>query len=178
MRVFRPLLLPLLPVLALLGGCGSTDDATVAVAVIGDSERLTGEGTRLSPAGQLVRSATREGLVALGPDGEVLPAIAERWIVTDDGLSYIFRLRNSEWPDGTTISATDVRDRLKQNLARLRGTSLGLDLAPVAEIRAMTGRIEAGRTKRGVDKSPEVLTLARASFGSISASKAIPQRLS
>ncbi|MCL4673245.1 MAG: peptide ABC transporter substrate-binding protein [Sphingomonadaceae bacterium] len=141
MRVFRPLLLTLLPVLALLGGCGSADDATVAVAVIGDSERLTGEGTRLSPAGQLVRSATREGLVALGPDGEVLPAIAERWIVTDDGLSYIFRLRNSDWPDGTTISATDVRDRLKQNLARLRGTSLGLDLAPVAEIRAMTGRV-------------------------------------
>lgn len=141
MRVFRPLLLPVLPLLALLGGCGSADDATVAVAVIGEAEKLTGEGTRLSTAGQLVRSATREGLVALGRDGEVLPAIAERWIVTDDGLSYIFRLRNSEWPDGTTISATDVRDRLKQNLARLRGTSLGLDLAPIAEIRAMTGRV-------------------------------------
>lgn len=141
MNMVRSSLLAILPALAILGGCGSADDATVGVAVIGESEVLTGDGIRLSNAGQLVRSATREGLVALGRDGEVVPAIAERWIVTDDGLSYIFRLRNSEWPDGSPLSAADVRDRLKQNLARLRDTSLGLDLAPVAEIRAMTGRV-------------------------------------
>ena len=141
MRRFRPWLLPLMPALAVLSGCGSADDASVGVAIIGEAGSLAGEGTRLSTAGQLVRSATREGLVALGRNGEVEPAIAERWIVTDDGLSYIFRIRNSEWPEGSAITAVDVRDRLKQNLARLRGTSLGLDLAPVAEIRAMTGRV-------------------------------------
>lgn len=141
MHRFRPWLLPILPAFAALSGCGSADDASVGVAIIGEADPLTGEGTRLSTAGQLVRSATREGLVALGRNGEVEPAIAERWIVTDDGLSYIFRIRNSAWPDGSAITAIEVRDGLKQNLARLRGTSLGLDLAPVAEIRAMTGRV-------------------------------------
>lgn len=141
MPLFRTTLVPLLSAFALLAGCGSADDESVGVAIIGEADPLTGEGTRLSTAGQLVRSATREGLVALGRDGEVEPAIAERWIVTDDGLSYIFRIRNSNWPDGTAITAIDVRDLLKQNLARLRGTSLGLDLAPVSEIRAMTGRV-------------------------------------
>lgn len=141
MRRFSPWLLPLLPALAVLSGCGSADDASVGVAIISEADPLTGEGTRLSTAGQLVRSATREGLVALGRNGEVEPAIAERWIVTDDGLSYIFRIRNSNWPDGSAITAIAVRDGLKQNLARLRGTSLGLDLAPIAEIRAMTGRV-------------------------------------
>lgn len=132
----------ILPLLALtLVSCGSADDATVSVAVIGEEDPLTGEGLRLSVAGQLVRSATREGLVTLDASGEVVPAIAERWIVTDDGLSYIFRIRNSDWPDGTPITAPAVRDRMRQNLAALRGTSLGLDLAPIAEIRAMTGRV-------------------------------------
>lgn len=141
MPVFRPVMPLLLATLAVLAGCSSADDAVVGVAIIGADDPLTGEGIRLSTAGQLVRSATREGLVALDRDGEVVPAIAERWIVTDDGLSYIFRIRNGDWPDGTAISAIDVRDRLRQNFVRLRGTSLGLDLAPVAEIRAMTGRV-------------------------------------
>lgn len=141
MSTLRSALLFALPLLAATSACGSADDAVVAVAIIGDDDPLTGDGIRLSTAGQLVRSATREGLVALDGDGEVVPAIAERWIVTDDGLSYIFRIRNGDWPDGTAITAIDVRDRLKQNLTRLRGTSLGLDLAPVAEIRAMTGRV-------------------------------------
>lgn len=137
----RALPLALLPAFAVLTSCGSADDATVHVAIIGEPDGLTGSGTRLSLAGQLVRSATREGLVALGSDGEVVPAIAERWIVTDDGLSYIFRIRNSDWPDGSAMTANAVRDRLRQSLERLSGTSLGLDLAPVAEIRAMTGRV-------------------------------------
>ena len=122
-------------------GCDSADDAAVSVAMIGDADPLTGAGTRLSPAGQLVRSATREGLVALDPEGEVVPAIAERWIVTDDGLSYIFRLRNSDWPDGTPITAASVREHLREAIARLDGTTMGLDLAPVTQIRAMTGRV-------------------------------------
>lgn len=141
-KALSPILpLALLPALALLAACSNADDATVHVAIIGEPDGLTGAGTRLSLAGQLVRSATREGLVALGSDGEVVPAIAERWIVTDDGLSYIFRIRNSDWPDGSPMTANAVRDRLRQSLDRLSGTSLGLDLAPVAEIRAMTGRV-------------------------------------
>ncbi len=138
----RRLIASFLPALALgLTGCGTADDASVGVAVIGPDDPLTGEGLRLSLAGQLGRAATREGLVALDHQGEVVPAMAERWTVPDDGLSYIFRIRNSDWPDGTPITAPAVRDRLRQTLASLRGTSLGLDLAPIDEVRAMTGRV-------------------------------------
>lgn len=77
----------------------------------------------------------------LNAAGQVVPAIAERWIVTDDGLSYIFRLRDSEWPGGDAIAASDVRQELQQAVGRLRGTSLGLDLARIRDIRAMTGRV-------------------------------------
>jgi ABC-type transport system substrate-binding protein len=126
----------------LLHGCGGGGDADqVGVAFIGDDGALFEKGLRLSPAGQHARAATSEGLVAIDASGDIVPALAERWIVTDDGLSYIFRLRNSEWPDGEPITGEGVRDALRSTVRQLRGTSLGLDLGPVSEIRAMTGRV-------------------------------------
>lgn len=113
----------------------------VDVVIIGESSTLFPEGIRMSVGGQHVRAASAEGLVALDPAGRIVPAIAERWIVTDDGLSYIFRLRDSAWPDGEPITAEDVERALKDLLSQLEGTSLGLDLAKVTEIRAMTGRV-------------------------------------
>jgi len=135
------LLLPIL-IVAFLAGCGGReDDGIVDIAFIADGEQLVANGMRLSFAQQHVRAATSEGLVSLDADGAVVPAIAERWIVTDDGASYIFRLRNSEWPDGDPITGENVRDQLLRNVRNLRGTSLGLDLAKIRDIRAMTGRV-------------------------------------
>jgi oligopeptide transport system substrate-binding protein len=128
--------------MVLLHGCGSGDDSgVVRVALIGERDAPFETGLRLSPPAQQVRAATVEGLVALNENGAVVPALAERWIVTDDGMSYIFRLRNSDWPDGKPMSAEQVRDALRKALRDLSGTSLGLDLAPVSEVRAMTGRV-------------------------------------
>lgn len=135
-------ILPTLLVLLMLAACGpSGGSGPVKVAIIGAPESLFQQGVRLSPAAQHLRAATFEGLVALDPGGQVVPALAERWIVTDDGLSYIFRLRDGTWPGGEEISAADVRRLLRDSIRRLRGTSLGLDLAKIAEIRAMTGRV-------------------------------------
>ncbi len=113
----------------------------MGVAFIGDPAGLFQQGVRLPASAQHLRSATHEGLVAFDPGGQVVPAIAERWIVTDDGMSYIFRLRDSAWPGGDPITAGDVRRLLREAIAQLKGTSLGLDLAKVAEIRAMTERV-------------------------------------
>ena len=125
-----------------LASCGpSTDSGPVDVAIIGEPQSLFQQGVRLSPAAQHLRAASFEGLVALDPAGQIVPAIAERWIVTDDGLSYIFRLRSTTWSDGEPITANDVRTLLIDTIARLEGTSLGLDLAKVTEVRAMTGRV-------------------------------------
>lgn len=138
MRFWVPLLVAPLA----LSSCGpSGGGGPVEVAIIGTPDSLTQQGVRLGLPAQHIRGATAEGLVMLNQAGQIVPAIAERWIVTDDGLSYIFRLRDSEWPGGDAISAADVRQRLQQAITRLRGTSLGLDLARVRDIRAMTGRV-------------------------------------
>lgn len=120
---------------------GGGDDDITRIAFISSSDRLVVSGMRLDPAAQHIRAATAEGLVGLNASGEVVPALAERWIVTDDGMSYIFRLRNSDWPDGTALTGGNVKASLERNIAQLQGTTLGLDLAIVADIRAMTGRV-------------------------------------
>ncbi len=47
-----------------------------------------------------------EGLVR-GYDGEVYPGIAESWENSEDGLTYTFHLRESNWSDGTPLTAQD-----------------------------------------------------------------------
>src|SRR3546814_14111024 len=60
------------------------------------------------PAAQLMSVAPGQGLVAFDAQGEIEPALAERWIVEDEGKSYIFRLRKATWPDGEEITAEQV----------------------------------------------------------------------
>ncbi len=123
-------------------GCsGSAEDGVVDVAFIGTEEELSAEGLRLAPPGQHLRTAEAQGLVRLNEAGQLVPAIAERWIVTDDGASYIFRIREFDLPGGERLTAQAVRDSLVRTMARLSGTTLGLDLAKIADIRAMTGRV-------------------------------------
>ena len=125
------LIVPILAALA-LAGCGRNDGA-VEVAFIDTPEQLFAEGLRLSAGAQHLRAATDAGLVALDAQGEVIPALADRWIVTDDGRSFIFRLRDGTWSDGSELTAESARAALVETIRALRGTSLGLDLAPIIE---------------------------------------------
>lgn len=130
-----------LPLLLLLAACARGGDGAVEVAVIGDPADLSATGTRLGLPGEIVRGATAQGLVRIDSDGQVVPGIAERWIVTDDGGSYIFRIREMDLGGGRKLTARTVQSSLVAAMARLRGTTLGLDLAQVRDIRAMTGRV-------------------------------------
>jgi len=136
----RPFLIPLMAVLA-LAGCGQRNEGALDIAFIASEDSLFATGLRISSGAQHLRAATGAGLVALDAQGETVPALADRWIVTDDGLSFIFRLRDGNWPDGREITAESARAALLDVQRRLRGTSLGLDLAPIEEIRAMAGRV-------------------------------------
>lgn len=48
-----------------------------------------------------------EGLLVHGPDGTIVLGVAESFEVSDDGLTYVFHLRNSNWSDGTAVTAAD-----------------------------------------------------------------------
>lgn len=58
----------------------------------------------LDDEGELVVRAVFDGLVDVGPDGDVVPSAAT-WTVEDDGLTYRFVLREDRFHDGTPVTA-------------------------------------------------------------------------
>jgi oligopeptide transport system substrate-binding protein len=120
-------------------GCGEGNDAPVVVSVIGsDREASAPLAYAHSRAGQVMLAATARGLVRLDATGTVIPALAQRWIVIDDGKSYIFRLRRARWADGAKVDAREVKRLLQVRLrARARLDPYG-PLSSVDQILAMT----------------------------------------
>ena len=50
-----------------------------------------------------------EGLVIYDPKtADGIPGLAESWTVSEDGMTYTFKLRKANWSDGTPITAKDV----------------------------------------------------------------------
>lgn len=159
-----------------LGGCLGSDDRPVEVAYIGKADAAFTTGPRLPDPARALRAAMVEGLVAFDEQGRVVPALADRWIVTDDGLSYIFRMRDGRWADGSPITGESVRAALARAMAAQRGTPLGRDLAVIAEVRAMAGRVVELRL---ASRQPELLeVLAQPELGLANAGRgAGPMRL-
>lgn len=139
-----------------VSSCGRGSQGPLPIAVIGDRTALDPSGVRLSSAARVMRSATVEGLVAFDAEGHIVPAIADRWIITDDGQSYIFRLRDGTWPGGARITAETAAAALRGALAQLKGTALGLDLGAIEQVRVMADRVIEIDL---VGPAPDLLTL-------------------
>ncbi|MGB3643186.1 MAG: ABC transporter substrate-binding protein [Mesorhizobium sp.] len=59
---------------------------------------------------EVVYANVFEGLTRIGPNGEVLPDLAESWTVSDDGKVYTFKLHTGvKFHDGTDFDANDVK---------------------------------------------------------------------
>lgn len=126
----------------LLSGCGQRDEGVTRVAAIGAPPGLVETVTRPLSAGEaMVRANMAQGLVRFDERGQVVPGLAERWNVSDDGLSYIFRLQTGEWPDGRKIRADDVAGILRRQLRPASTNPLKDTLGAVSEIVAMTERV-------------------------------------
>ena len=96
--------------LGVLAACGSaTDDlSTLQRGMAGEPESLDPQKARSIQAADVLRDL-REGLVAYSATGEIVPGLAERWEVSDDGLTYTFHLRDTaRWSTGEAVTAEDV----------------------------------------------------------------------
>lgn len=145
----RPLLCAL-PAALLLTACGDgVPGGPVEVSAIG--ARLTVDrpnGEPLTPPAAALRLATAQGLVAFDAAGQIEPGLAERWIVSDDGLSYIFRLRTAEWRPGRRVTANDLARQLRRLLQPGSGHRLARLYAAVDAVIPVTDSIVEIRLKR------------------------------
>ncbi len=76
--------------------------------VIG-SPRFVNPLLSLSDADRDLASLIYSGLLKATPEGKLVPDLADRHDISDDGLSYTFRIRESaEFHDGTQVTPDDV----------------------------------------------------------------------
>lgn len=87
----------------------STRPATYHEALVGSVQRLNPLLASLNPVDEVIASLIFEGLTAINEYGEPVPGLAERWIISADGLEYVLFLREGLlWQDGVPFTAADV----------------------------------------------------------------------
>lgn len=143
--------------LALAGCDRRADRGPVVVSAIGKAPGLvdSARGSSDLPARLLVDSVA-QGLVRFDASGQIAPGLAERWTVLDNGLSYVFRLRDAEWSDGEPVEAADVVAVLNRELGRESRNPLRPFLTAIDEVVEMTPQVLEIRLSR---PRPDLLKL-------------------
>lgn len=103
-----------------------------------------------------------EGLVRIQPDGSVVEGggLAESWTISEDGLTYTFKLRDANWSDGTPIKASDFEYSWKRALDPATASQYAYMLYPIKNAKAFsekTGAADAIGIKTIDDKTLEVV---------------------
>jgi peptide/nickel transport system substrate-binding protein len=139
----RPAALGLAAALAVLAaGCDRKPEGVVHVVVIGGQPQLVDPAKGpLSRGEQVLIDNAAQGLVQFDPRGQIVPGLGETWNVSDDGLSYIFRLANGTWPDGRKITADQVARMLRKLIAPGSRNPLKDAFGSVGDVVAMTDRV-------------------------------------
>jgi oligopeptide transport system substrate-binding protein len=113
-----------------------------------------------------------QGLTSYGPDGQIVPGLAESWQVTSSGLQWSFKLRPLlTFSDGNTISANDVVQSLQRALDPKTGAPMAKLLFSIRNAEAVAagtvpptelGVISVGRDNVQIQlerPSPELLEI-------------------
>jgi peptide/nickel transport system substrate-binding protein len=122
--------------------CRQQPQGAVKVVVIGGEPKLRDPAqAALGPADAVLLANVAQGLVRFDASGNIVGGLAERWNVSDDGMSYLFRIASTEWPDGRKITAEQVARLLKRAIGPRSKNPLKDSLGAIDDIVAMTDRV-------------------------------------
>ncbi|MEM6810825.1 MAG: ABC transporter substrate-binding protein, partial [Pseudomonadota bacterium] len=101
-------------VVACQGDTTSGPDTTLTRANVAEVATLDPHRAEGVSAANVLRDLY-EGLVAETPTGSLEPGAAERWDISDDGLTYRFYLReNGRWSNGDPVVAADFEAGIRR----------------------------------------------------------------
>ena len=103
-------------ILSVTGGGASAAGITVGMQL--EPPNLDPTAGAAAAIDEVVYANVFEGLTRFGPDGSVLPALAESWEIAPDGLSWVFTLREGvTFHDGLPMTAEDVAFSFERAMA-------------------------------------------------------------
>ena len=103
--------LALASAVALMAGLGAAQAQTSAtVAMQLEPPHLDPTSAAAGAIDSVTYSNIFEGLTRFASDGSIIPGLAESWEISEDGLTYTFKLRDGvTFHDGTTMDGEDVK---------------------------------------------------------------------
>lgn len=103
---------------ALLAGSAHAAKTDLTIGMQLEPPNLDPTGGAAGAIDEVVYANIFEGLTRFGSDGSVLPALADSWTISDDGLTYTFTLQEGvTFHDGTSFDADDVKFSLDRAMA-------------------------------------------------------------
>jgi peptide/nickel transport system substrate-binding protein len=104
----RSLILGTCAAALMAGGAVAKSDITVAMQL--EPPHLDPTSAAAGAIDSVLYSNVFEGLTRFMGDGSVVPGLAESWEISEDGLTYTFKLHSGvTFHDGTTMDAEDVK---------------------------------------------------------------------
>lgn len=126
---------------ALAVGAGAASAQVLELAVPDSPAGLDPHIVTAFASFQVVNGTVYEALTEVGPDLRIRPALAESWEVSDDGLTYVFTLREGvTFHDGSAMTAEDVVASIERVKSEAIGSPLASRVAAVASARAIDER--------------------------------------
>jgi len=102
----------------MVAGAAQAAKTEVTLGMQLEPPNLDPTGGAAAAIDEVVYANVFEGLTRFAPDGGVLPALAESWTISDDGLTYTFTLQeNVSFHDGSSFDADDVKFSLDRAMA-------------------------------------------------------------
>ncbi|WP_028955648.1 ABC transporter substrate-binding protein [Sulfitobacter sp. 20_GPM-1509m] len=104
----RSLLLGVASAALIAGSALAKDDIVVSLQL--EPPHLDPTSAAAGAIDSVLYSNVFEGLTRFMGDGSIVPGLAESWEISDDGLTYTFKLHDGvTFHDGTTMDAEDVK---------------------------------------------------------------------
>ena len=138
MKTLRILLLVTL--CAALWSCGEPADnvpqlSTLHRGLSSDPESIDPHKARSVQAAEVLRDIG-EGLLGYSADGKLVGAAAESWSISDDGLTYTFKIRDdARWSNGDAVTAEHFVFALRRLVDPATADEVGSALAQAFTVR-------------------------------------------
>ncbi len=131
-----------LALVALLVSLATAEDAPepvyggeVVVAITADPPGWDPSASTSQEIPRVVYNNVFEGLVKFNRHGEIVPALAERWEISDDGLQWTFHIRRGvKFHDGSDLTLADIVAKFERARDPASGHTHPQYYAAIAEI--------------------------------------------
>ena len=124
--------------LAMIVATGAMAKSDITLAMQLEPPHLDPTSAAAGAIDSVLYSNVFEGLTRFASDGSIIPGLAQSWVISDDGMTYTFKLAEGvTFHDGTTMDAEDVKFSLDRARAEDSANAQKALFASIADVEAV-----------------------------------------